>query len=387
MFNFVYQNPTKILFGKGQIASISREIPASAKVLLVYGGGSIKANGVYEQTMRALAGRTVIEFSGIEPNPEYATLMRAVGVVRRERIDFLLAAGGGSVLDGAKFVAAAARFEGEPWDILAKGAAVQSAVPLASILTLPATGSESNTFAVISRRETGEKLAFGSPYIYPRFAVLDPETTMSLPVRQVANGIVDAFVHVCEQYLTFPAAAPLQDRFAESILQTLIEVGPRTLANPADYDSRAAFVWCATMALNGLIGQGVPQDWATHMIGHEITALYGIDHARTLAAILPHLLRVQAASKQEKLLQFAERVWNVTTGTDADRIESGLRRMEEFFELLGVPTRLSQYGEVQADTPHGVSSRLAARGETKLGERGEVTPARVAEILARSLAA
>ena len=387
MQNFEYYNPTRILFGKGQIASISSHIPASARVLITAGGGSIKANGVYEQTRKALEGRPVFEFWGIEPNPEYATLMKAVEVVRREKIDLILAVGGGSVLDGTKFIAAAAEFDGEPWDILAKGAAVQSATPLAAILTLPATGSESNTFAVISRRETGEKLAFSSVHVYPKFAVLDPETTFSLPPRQVANGVADAFTHVCEQYLTYPAGAALQDRFAESILCTLIELGPRTLASPTDYEARAGFVWCATMALNGLIGAGVPQDWATHMIGHELTALYGIDHARTLAAVLPHLLRVQKRQKLDKLAQFAARVWGVTEGTQEEKAEAAIRRTEEFYRSLGIPTRLAEYPDVAPGTPETVAVRLEQRGMAKLGERGEVTPAKVREILALSLAA
>ena len=387
MRNFEFVNPTRILFGKGQIAAVSKEVPPGAKVLLTYGGGSIKQNGVYEQTLRALDGRLIIEFGGIEPNPEYATLMRAVDIARREKVDLLLAVGGGSVLDGTKFIAAAVPFEGEPWDILAKGAAVRCAVPLASILTLPATGSESNTFAVISRRETGEKLAFGSPFLYPKFAVLDPETTFSLPRNQVANGIADAFTHVLEQYMTYPAKAELQDRFAESILQTLIEVGPKTLADPTNYDARATFVWSATMALNGLIGQGVPQDWATHMIGHELTALYGIDHARTLAAVMPHLLRVQKAGKSEKLAQYGERVWGIREGSPDERADAAIVKTEEFYESLGIPTRLSEYAGVDHDTPRTVAGRLLKRGETKLGERGDLTPEKVERILTLSLAA
>jgi NADP-dependent alcohol dehydrogenase len=387
MFNFEHHNPTRILFGKGQIASIAERIPAGAKVMLTYGGGSIKANGVHRQTMEALAGRTVIEFGGIEPNPEYATLMRAADMARREQPDLLLAVGGGSVLDGTKFIAAAAPFGGDAWDICRAGARVESAIPLATILTLPATGSESNAFAVISRRETGEKLAFESDACYPRFAVLDPETTFSLPPQQVANGIVDAFVHTLEQYLTYPVSAELQDRFAESILLTLLEVGPRTLAHPRDYDSRATFMWTATMALNGIIGCGVPQDWATHMIGHELTALYGIDHARTLATVVPHLLRVQRRQKRDKLLQFAGRVWNIRDGSPEERIEAGIRRMEEFFESLGVPPRLSHYAGAGPDTPRLVAGKLAARNAKGLGERQDIGAEQVEEILSRSLAA
>ena len=387
MLNFEYWNPTKILFGKGQIASISREIPAGTKVLMTYGGGSIRANGVYDQVQAALGHCTVVEFGGIQPNPEYRTLMEAVKLARAEKAGFLLAVGGGSVLDGTKFIAAAIPFEGEPWDIVQKHAEVKSAVPLGSVLTLPATGSEANPFAVISRSETGEKLAFSSPHVYPKFSVLDPETTFSLPPRQIANGIVDAYVHTLEQYLTFPAHAELNDRFAESILQTLVEIGPKTLANPMDYDARATFVWTATMALNGLIGCGVPQDWATHMIGHELTALYGIDHARTLAVVAPHLYRVLRRDKAAKLLQYGERVWGIREGAEEERIEAAIRRTEEFFESLGVPTRLSRYEGVRPETPREVAERLKQRGMGKLGERGAVVPAVVEEILSRSLAA
>lgn len=386
MLNFTFHNPTRIHFGKGQIQAVSSEIPAGARVLMTYGGGSIRRNGVYDQTMAALAGRTVLEFGGIEPNPEYATLIKAVEIARREKVDILLAVGGGSVLDGTKFIGAAVPFQGDPWDICRKGAPVESATPVASILTLPATGSESNSFAVISRAETSEKLAFSTPHCYPVFAVLDPETTFSLPPRQVANGVVDAFVHTMEQYMTFPADAPLQDRFSESILQTLVEVGPKTLAEPNNYQLRANFVWCATMALNGLIGLGVPQDWATHMIGHELTALYGIDHARSLAVVLPHLLRLQREPKHAKLLQFAERIWNIRSGSEEERIEAGIRAMERFFESLGVPTRLTSYPDAAADTPSLVASRLDGRGFSKLGERGAVTPPVVRELLSLSMA-
>lgn len=385
MLNFNYQNPTRILFGKGQIANISAEIPTGAKILLTYGGGSIHRNGVYTQVMNALAGHVVIEYGGIEPNPEYKTLMKAVEIGRAEKVDLLLAVGGGSVVDGTKFIAAAIPFAGEPWDILSKQAPVKSAVPLAAILTLPATGSESNAFAVISRSETSQKLAFSSAFGYPVFSVLDPETTFSLPPRQVANGVVDAFVHTVEQYLTFPVQAHLQDRFAESILQTLIEVGPQTLAKPTDYDLRASFVWATTMALNGLIGQGVPQDWSTHMIGHELTARYGIDHARTLASVLPHLLRVHSGNKGDKLVQFAERVWGVRDGSREQKIEAGISATEGFFESLGVPTRLKAYDQVNAETPSKVALRLSGNGMTKLGERQTVTPSSVEKILELSL--
>ena len=380
MQNFEYQNPVKILFGKGQIAAIGKEIPAEARILLTYGGGSIKKNGVYDQVRTALAGRKVEEFGGIEPNPRYETLMRAVEKVRAGNIDFLLAVGGGSALDGTKFIAVAAPFAGEPWDIVSKGARATSAVPLGAVLTLPATGSEMNSFSVVTKWATREKLAFGNPLLYPRFSVLDPETTFSLPPRQVSNGIVDAFVHTLEQYMTYPVNSPLQDRMAEAILVTLIEEGPKTLAQPRDYEARANFMWAATMALNGLIAVGVPQDWATHMIGHEITALHGLDHAQTLAIVSPSMLTVKSDTKREKLLQFAERVWGIREGTAEARIAAGIERMRRFFEQVGVPTRLSAYG-VGPETAAVVAGRLQKRGWTALGERKDITPAVVERIL------
>ena len=384
MENFEFFNPVKIIFGKGQIAKLRGAVPAGARLLVTYGSGSIKRNGVYDQVMANLQGHTVSEFSGIEPNPAYETLMKAVEVVKRERIDFLLAVGGGSVLDGTKFIAAAARFEGEPWDILAKHAPVSAAVPLGAVLTLPATGSEMNFFAVISRAGTHEKFPFSSPLIFPKFSIIDPQVTFTLPARQVGNGIVDAFAHVLEQYLTYPANAPLQDRFAESILLTLIEEGPKTLAHPADYNSRANLCWCATMALNGLIGLGVPQDWTTHMIGHELTALRGLDHAQTLAVVFPAVLAERKQAKRAKLLQYAERVWGIHTGAEDEKIDQAIENTRAFFESVGVKTRLKDYG-VAPEVVQLVSKRLAARGWTTLGERQDIGPKEVEAILSHSL--
>ncbi|MBL9215666.1 MAG: iron-containing alcohol dehydrogenase [Opitutaceae bacterium] len=381
MENFTFHNPTRIHFGRGQIASLRQELPADARILLLAGGGSIRQNGVYDQVVKALGARTVFEFFGVEANPDFDTLMRAVEICRREQVSWILPVGGGSVLDGAKFVAAAVHFPGDPWNILAKRVRqLAHALPIGAVLTLPATGSESNGAAVISRRRTREKLAFISPDVYPRFSILDPETTFSLPPRQIANGIGDAFTHVIEQYLTYPADAAIQDRFAEGVMLTLMEVGPKTLANPADYDARANLVWAATCALNGWIGVGVPQDWATHMIGHELTALHEIDHARTLAIVLPSLLQVQRDAKRGKLLQYAERVWGLREGPPATRIDAAIAKTRAFYESLGLKTRLSDYN-VGPDTAAEVARRLKARGMVKLGERGDITPEKVEEIL------
>ncbi len=383
MNNFVYYNPTRVVFGRDTIPQIKDLVPADRTVLVTYGGGSIKRNGVHGQVQSALAGRKVLEFGGIQPNPLYETLMEAVKLCRNENVGFLLAVGGGSVLDGTKFIAAAARFEGaEAWDILSKGAAVKSALPLGSVLTLPATGSESNTFAVISRQSTQEKLAFGSEQVFPRFAILDPQTTMSLPEKQVRNGIVDAYAHVMEQYATYPVDSPLQDRQAEAILLTLVEQGPRTLRSD-DYDTRANIVWCATQALNGLIGAGVVQDWATHSIGHELTAFYGVDHAESLAIVMPSLWRHQKQQKAAKLLQYSRRVWNVTGGSDDAVIEAGIARTEDFWHLLGMKTRLADYGIDKADAAEKIGRRLESRG-AKLGERGDIGPQQVRRILMNS---
>jgi len=350
-------------------------------VLVTYGGGSIKRNDVYDQVMGALDGRTVFEFGGIEPNPKFETLMGAVQLARKERASFLLAVGGGSVVDGTKFIAAAIPFEaGREWDILARQAEVKRAISVGAVITLPATGSEMNAAAVISRKETNEKLVFSTPLVYPRFSILDPESTYSLPPRQTANGIVDTFVHTTEQYLTFPVNSPLQDRQAEAILATIVEEGPKALASPRDYVVRANLMWCATQALNSLIGCGVPQDWATHMIGHEITALHGLDHGQTLAVVLPGLLRHQKQRKMAKLLQLGARIWGITEGTDDDRAEAAIVKTEEFFWSLGVKTKLNEYGIDEAGVA-GIGARIEGRGR-KLGEHGDLGAKEIQEILA-----
>lgn len=379
MNNFSYFNPVKIIFGKGMIADISKEIPAGANVLMIYGGGSIKKNGVYEQVSRALEGISWQEFAGIEPNPHYETCMKAVELIKREKITFLLAVGGGSVVDATKFIAAASCFEGEPWDILVKGAKVEKALPLACVLTLPATGSEMNSGAVITRAETCEKFAFNSPRVYPLFSILDPETTYSLPNNQTANGVIDAFVHVCEQYMTYPSDAPLQDRFAESILATLVESGTVVLNNPQNYTARANIMWAATMALNGLIGCGVPQDWATHMIGHELTALHGLAHGETLAIVMPALWRVMKEDKKEKLVRLGEKVFGIEGGTDDERADLTITIVENFFRMMGVRTKLSEYG-LWMDVIEPIVARFEQRG-WKLGEKQNITPDVVRAIL------
>ncbi|MCH2088362.1 MULTISPECIES: iron-containing alcohol dehydrogenase [unclassified Pseudoalteromonas] len=384
MLNFIYKNQTEILFGKGQMSEITSRLPENAKVLLLFGGGSIKKNGVYDQAMSALADVDVIEFGGVEPNPTYETLMQAVASAKEHNVNFILAVGGGSVIDGAKFVAAAYNFAGEPWDILVKGAEFSNPLPIGAVLTLPATGSESNGNSVVTKKETSQKRAFSSPSVQPVFAVLDPEYTFSLPERQVSNGVVDAFVHVIEQYLTYPVNAPLQDRFAEGILQTLISEGPKALSEPQNYDVRANVMWSATMALNGLIGQGVPQDWSTHMIGHELTALYNLDHAQTLAIVLPALMHVQKEQKSIKIQQLGERVFGFNYSDEAEQIDKTIKAVQDFFEAMAVKTRLADY-DLDEQAIDAVVKNLEKNELTTLGEHGDIDLAKVKQILALAL--
>jgi NADP-dependent alcohol dehydrogenase len=380
MLNFTFKNQTEVLFGKGQLSEVASRLPHNAKVLFLYGGGSIKKNGIYDKTLEALGDAEVVEFHGVEPNPEFSTLMKAVEVARENKVNFILAVGGGSVIDGAKFVAAAVNFAGDPWDILIKEAPFENPLPIGAVLTLPATGSESNGNSVVNRKETSQKRAFSSESVQPVFAVLDPEFTYSLPMRQVSNGVVDAFVHVIEQYLTYAVNAPLQDRFAEGILQTLIEEGPKSLATPTDYDVRANVMWSATMALNGLIGKGVPQDWGTHMIGHELTALHGLDHAVTLAIVLPSLMYVQRDSKKEKILQLGERVFNISEQNEEKAIDLTIKAVQDFFETMQVKTRLSDY-DIDKTAIDGLVDNLERNGLTALGEHGDIDLVKAREIL------
>lgn len=374
MFNFNFYNPTKIVFGKDTVAELENLVPQDAKVLILYGGGSVKKFGTLEKVRESLGKRAIVEFGGIEPNPQYDTLMKAVELVKAEGITFLLAVGGGSVMDGTKFVSLAATYTGENPEELFKYDLVPQTVakgmPIGTIVTLPATGSEMNNGGVITSRLG--KLAIFSPNTYPKFSVLDPQLTYTLPETQVANGIIDTFIHTVEQYVTFPVEGRFQDRTAEGILQTLIEIGEKTIENPTDYDARANLVWCATMALNGLIGAGVPQDWTTHMIGHEITALFGVDHAKTLAILQPSIWKIRKDKKHDKLVQYAKRVWNITEDDEELCIDLAIEKTRQFFESLGVKTHLSDYG-ITAENIDDIINALEKHGMNSLSETGDVT--------------
>ena len=382
MNNFEFKNPTKIIFGKDTIHKLANEIPKDAKVLLLYGGGSIKKNGIYDQVKTALAHLEVLEFGGIPANPEYAVLMEALNVIKKENITYLLAVGGGSVIDGTKFLSAAALFEGDtPWDILTNNIKTEKGMPFGTVLTLPATGSEMNSGAVITRKETKEKRTMGGTGLFPEFSILDPQVITSIPERQLVNGITDAFTHVLEQYMTYPMGALLQDRFAESILQTLIEIAPKVIKDPTDYKAASDFMWSCTMALNGLIQQGVPTDWAVHAMGHELTALFGIDHARTLAVIAPSHYKYNFEAKKEKLAQYGERVWNITDGSIEDIAYAAIEKTVDFFHGLGINTKLSDYTKDYEGTAETISQRFTDRGWLGLGEHQSLSPDMVEKIV------
>ncbi|NBL65409.1 iron-containing alcohol dehydrogenase [Flavobacterium sp. NST-5] len=387
MLNFELYNPTNLVFGKNQIAKLSELIPLNAKILITYGGGSIFKNDVYNQVITALKDYNLTEFGGIEPNPRYETLMKAVEIIREQNIDFILAVGGGSVIDGTKFISAAVKFSGNPMDILHKRLLIKNmdeVVPFGTVLTLPATASEMNSGAVITINETQEKLSFGGSALFPKFSICDPKVVASLPKRQIQNGIVDAFTHVFEQYLTYPHDAMLQDRISEGILQTLIEIGPDVVENPTDYKLASNYMWSCTMALNGLIQKGVPTDWATHMIGHELTALFEIDHARTLAIIGPNLYRVMFESKKEKLAQYGERVWNIQNKTIEETAKEAIEKTVTFFHKMGMQTRLSEYTQNYSSTAEFVVNRFEKRGWKAMGERQNITLEKVKEIVEMS---
>ena len=384
MNNFDFYNPTHIVFGKDRIKDINNLVPTDSRVLILYGGGSVKKFGTLDKVKEALGDRIVFEFSGIEPNPKYETLIKAVDLIKKEKIDFLLAVGGGSVIDGTKFISLACNYDGDLTDVLLREVSgkIKKALPIGVVLTLPATGSEMNSGGVITYDKG--KFVIGNPLVFPKFSILEPEITFTLPKTQVANGVVDTFIHVVEQYVTYPVDARFQDRTAEGILKTLIEIGKDTIENPNDYDLRANLVLCATMGLNGLIAMGVPEDWSTHMIGHELTALYGIDHGKTLAIVQPASWSVRKKEKKEKLLQYADRVFNIKDGDEDSRIEMAISKTREFFESLGVKTKLSDYGLDEKNIDEVINS-LQKHGLTNLGENGDVTLEVSREILNKAL--
>ena len=385
MQNFVFKNPTKLIFGKNTISSVAKEIPLSAKVMVTYGGGSIKRNGVYDAVMAALTNHNVIEFGGIEPNPKYETLMKAVELGKANNIDYLLAVGGGSTIDGTKFIAVALNFdEDDAWGLLTGeyNPVKYKTTPLATVLTLPATGSEMNCGAVISRISSEEKFAIHHPSNYPQFSILDPTVCFSLPKKQVANGLADTYCHVLEQYLTTTDNGRVCDRFAEGLLLNVIELAPQLMVTNDNYDLMADFMMSATMGLNGFIAMGATSDWATHMIGHELTALCKLDHGVTLSIVGPALMDVMRDAKRAKLLQYAERVWGIKDGSEDERIDKAIASTRELYESMGIKTHLSDYS-IGQDIADEIVKRFRDR-KLNIGENGIITPDLVAVILERA---
>lgn len=376
MDNFIFQNTTRLIFGKGTIAELSKQIPKDKRILVTFGGGSVKKNGVYDQVVKALKGYELTEFWGIEPNPTIETLRKAIVLGKERQVDFLLAVGGGSVIDGTKLISAGLLYNGDAWDLVKKGYVAET-LPLGTVLTLPATGSEMNSGAVISRHETQEKYPFYSNF--PQFSILDPETTFSLPDFQIACGLADTFVHVMEQYMTVPGQSRVMDRWAEGLLSTLVEIAPKIRANKRNYDLMADFMLTATMALNDFISMGVKSDWSTHMIGHELTALHGITHGQTLAIVLPGTLRVLKEQKLEKLVQYGERVWGVNVGSMSENADMAIRKTEDFFHSLGLATRLSEVN-LGEETIQEIERRFNDR-KVAFGENRNVDGAMAAKIL------
>lgn len=381
MLNFTFHNPTKVIFGQDTIRQLAGEIPLEANVLITYGGGSAKRNGVLDEVNAALQGYDVTEFGGIEPNPEYEMLLSGVVLAREKKVDFLLAIGGGSVIDGTKFMSAAIPFDREPFLLLENaGSAINRSLPIGAVVTLPASGSEMNSRAIITRKSTMFKRGIMNSFLYPRFAVLDPTKTYTLPVKQIGNGVVDTFVHVLEQYMTYPVGGHVQDRLSEGLLYLLIEEGPKGLVDPENYDVRANLMWAATLGLNGLIGAGVPQDWSAHRLGYELTVLYGLDHAQTLAVLVPAMLKVRARGKRQKLLQYAERIWGITSGSESSRLDAAIDKTRAFFEKMGLPTYLAGYGITNVDIDQ-VIKLLEVHGMVNMGENKDVTLDMMREIL------
>ena len=379
--NFEFQNPTKIIFGEGTIANLAQELPRNEKILVTYGGGSVKQNGIYEQICQALKGFSYVEFWGIEPNPTVETLRKAIALGKQEAITYILAVGGGSVIDGTKLISSAIPYAGDAWDLVLKPSKIGKMIPFASVLTLPATGSEMNCGAVISNAEKQEKYAFYSSY--PQFSILDPKVTFSLPEFQIACGIADTFIHVLEQYLTITDESPLMDRWAEGIMQTLIELAPKVKTDKTNYEAMAEFMLCATMALNGFTAMGVTQDWATHLIGHEITALHGVTHGQTLAIVLLGTMQVMREQKRKKLLQFGSRVFNITETTENQRIDKTIAACEQFFRNMGLATKLHELN-IGVETIATIKARFLSRG-TQLGECDNIDGYVTEEILNKCL--
>jgi alcohol dehydrogenase len=346
--NFIFQNPTKLIFGKDQLVHLKTEIPRYGnKVLLVYGGGSIKRSGLYDKVLSLLneIGAQVFELSGVEPNPRVSTARKGVEICKQEGVDLILAVGGGSVIDCTKLIAAGAKYDGDPWDLVIKKASAKEALPFGTVLTLAATGSEMNSGSVITNWDTNEKYGWGSPLTFPKFSILDPVHTYTVPRDQTIYGMVDMMSHVIEHYFHLEDNTDLQDRMCEGLLLTVMETAPKLLADLENYDHRATILYCGTMALNGMLNMGYRGDWATHNLEHAVSAIYDIPHGGGLAILFPHWLEHNLHVKPERFKKFAVRVFGVNPeGKTAEEAGlEGIRKLREFWNSIEAPSRLADY--------------------------------------------
>lgn len=367
MNEYIYYNPTRLVFGKGQIRALKDELSRFGnKVLVVYGGGSIKRNGLYDEVMSELdkMGVEVSELSGVEPNPRLSTVKKGVNICKENNIECLLAVGGGSVIDCTKAIAAGAKYEGDVWDLITLKAQPQEALPFGTVLTLAATGSEMNSGSVITNWETQEKYGWGSPLVFPKFSILDPTYTFSVPKDQTIYGIVDMMSHVLEQYFHNAKNTPLQDRIAESILLTVMETAPKLLEDLDNYELRETILYSGTMALNGTLQMGLRGDWGSHNIEHAVSAVYDIPHAGGLAILFPNWMRHNVDTNVERFKQLAVRVFNVETeGKSAKEAAlEGIDRLSAFWTSLGAPKALADY-DIDSSKLDLIADKAMARGE------------------------
>lgn len=346
--NFTYWNPTKLIFGKDQLEKLKDEVPQYGKrVLLVYGGGSIKRSGLYDNVVQLLKeiGIELFELAGVEPNPRISTVRKGVEICKTEEIDFILAVGGGSVIDCTKAIAAGAKYEGDAWDLVIKKAFAKEALPFGTVLTLAATGSEMNSGSVITNWETNEKYGWGSPAVFPKFSILDPVHTFTVPRDQTIYGIVDMMSHVFEHYFHLEENTLMQDRMCESLLLTVMETAPKLLDDLGSYEHRATILYNGTMALNGMLSMGYQGDWATHNIEHAVSAVYDIPHGGGLAILFPNWMKHNLKVKPERFKQLAVRVFGVDPeGKTAEEAGlEGIERLRQFWNSIGAPSKLIDY--------------------------------------------
>ncbi|WP_138418826.1 iron-containing alcohol dehydrogenase [Aquibacillus sediminis] len=368
MNNFTYHNPTKLIFGKAQTEQLTAEVPKyGKKVLMVYGGGSIKRNGLYDLVKEKLAeiDAEVFELPGVEPNPRVSTARKGIDICKKEGIDFLLAVGGGSTIDCTKAIAVGAKTDTDIWDIVTKKAVAEDALPFGTVLTLAATGSEMNAGSVITNWETNEKHGWGSPYAYPKFSILDPVNTFSVPRNQTVYGIVDMMSHALEHYFHHETNTLLQDRMVEGLLQTVIETAPKLLEDLESYEHRATILYNGTMALNGMVNMGYQGDWATHNLEHAVSAVHDIPHGGGLAILFPHWMKHTLDANVGRFKQLAERVFEVEAEGKSDREVAleGIEKLREFWNSIGAPSRLADYEITEDSVEEMADKTVIARPE------------------------